>query len=509
MVAGIDLGTTYSLIATIKSDGKPILIRDKNFPSEYRTPTSVVIDNNKALVGMEAELFHEQSPNTPINKFFKRKFGDQNPFWIDTQNNNTPWKAASLAGLVLKKLRLDFEAALGIEMSGAVITIPAHFDAKQRKAVAFAAQIAEIELIDLLEEPAAAALHYGLFEPTEKDPIIFVYDFGGGTFDATVLTFSDKGAHVIAKEGDSNLGGKELDEVIMGHIYEQVTQSLGDQFNYTFSTAYQLRRQAEQIKIAFSNPHKQLLREQIYVGSQKLEMVFRKSDFESDIQDAIQKTIHICKKCLQSANLPVDAIDHFLLVGGSSMLPLVKNMLIQEFSLPQEKFLIHQPLEAVVYGAALHAAQKNERLSTSMGLMEFHNVSGFNIGIRTQNQETKAQEVDVLIRRNAPLPTTQKRIYYTSNNNQKYIRLEVVQFLDDQSDEEVIGELRIGPIPKPKINYPVEVQLTCKNDGRLQLKCYDPKTGRMEKAVFEYLDEQTISLLEQKKMLATISVNGM
>ena len=218
MKTGIDLGTTYSLISHLRNDGVPVLLPDNTFKDIYSTPSVVYINNQSAAVGYIVETLLERNPELPVLRFFKRSFGENKPLFFDCLSN--PWYPETIAALVLKKLKYDAESYTGSTIDGAVITVPAHFNDLQRKTVINAAILADLPIMGLVEEPVAAALHYGVKHHV-SDQLILVYDLGGGTFDATLLTLDHKGVYVLAKEWITDLGGKEFDEILAVMLIEQ------------------------------------------------------------------------------------------------------------------------------------------------------------------------------------------------------------------------------------------------------------------------------------------------
>src|SRR5262245_35525519 len=185
MHVGIDLGTTYPLIARLDSDVRPALLPDCTDRELVHTPSVVYVNGRAAYVGHVAELLLEQEPGLPVVRFFKRQLGETAPIIFDGEGNG--WTAEGISALILRKLRYDAESFTSLGVAGAVVTVPAHFNDAQRKAVQAAAMLADLPLLGLVEEPVAAALHYGVSRAAH-DRILFVFDWGGGTFDATVLS---------------------------------------------------------------------------------------------------------------------------------------------------------------------------------------------------------------------------------------------------------------------------------------------------------------------------------
>jgi molecular chaperone DnaK len=505
MIAGIDLGTTFSLISYLQADGKPALAPDAHFKQVSNTASSVLLGNGTAMVGYLAEASLEQQPNAHLLRFFKRDMGSTQPFAFDTSGKS--WHPESLSALIIRKLRNDVEAQAGRLLQNVVITIPAHFNDAQRKATRYAAAMADVPLLGLVEEPVAAALHYGIQAEAEREQILFVYDFGGGTFDATVMTLTQQGVYVLSKEGHSELGGIDLDKVVMSRIAQAIEASLGAAFNWSPLATLQLRREAEQVKISLSTSA--FFKKRVTIGDFSEEILFNRREFETAIEDNIQKTLEISRKCIVSAGLTPKDVDCFLLVGGSSMIPCIKQRLSEGLQVPIDAIKQHEPMRAVAFGAALFAAQLSGEAEAFNLPPEFRGVSGYHLGIRTFDAQTKTPSVDTVIRKNSPLPSRAVRQYYTHNATQTHIHLELMQFLDKPNEAFSIGSVDIGPIQQPKINYIIEVVMEYLADGTVAIRAFDPQTGFDIAKTFtsRFDDVQTPFILQQQELVRQTIIN--
>lgn len=505
MIAGIDLGTTFSLISYLQADGKPALAPDAHFKQVSNTASSVLLGNGTALVGYLAEASLEQQPNALIQRYFKRDMGSSRPFAFDLSGKS--WFPESLSALIIRKLRNDVEAQAGRLLQNVVITIPAHFNDQQRKATRYAAAMADVPLLGLVEEPVAAALHYGIQPEAEREQVLFVYDFGGGTFDATVMTLTEQGIYVLSKEGHSELGGIDLDKAVMNRIAQEIEKIQGISFNWSPLATLQLRREAEQIKIALSNSA--FFRKRITIGEFSEEMMFNRREFESAIEDNIQKTIVISRKCIIAAGLMPKDVHSFLLVGGSSMVSCIKQRLSDGLQIPIANIKQHDPMRAVAFGASLFAAQLSGNAEQYDLPPEFRGVSGYHLGIRTYDAQTKTPSVDTVIRKNSPLPSRAVRQYYTHSPTQTHIHLELIQFLDKPNEAFSIGSVDIGPIEYPKTNYIVEVVMEYLADGTVAIRAFDPQTGFDIARTFtsRFDDEQTPFILQQQELVRQTIIN--
>lgn len=505
-IAGIDLGTTFSCMAALGPDKKPFIVPDATFRQAVSTPSVIWFGQGGALAGIQAEAILEQHPEAMLWSFFKRSFGKDDPFLF---TNGAAWHAEALGALILKKLKNDFLAFTRMPLEAAVVTVPAHFNDRQRKAVKYAADMADIELLAILEEPAAAALHYGAMgAKSSGSEVFFVYDLGGGTFDATVMAFDAHQVKVFAKDGHTELGGKEFDEQVMAMIDAAFFEKHGDEYERSEYAKIQLRRIAEGIKKELSEPNNAFLRKRIMLGGLSCEIIFNRSVFENHIREAIQKTVEISRRCIAESGFSIKEIDAFLLVGGSSQIPLVRQKLIEELGLPPEKIRLHEPERSVAYGAALFSAMQTGDGPAYQLPAEFRGVTGHHVGLRTIEARTGRPQIDTVIRKNMTLPASAKRLYYTHNPEQTHMALEVAQFTERPDDATTIGTLLVGPLPLGRANYQIEVQIETLMDSTLKIRAFDPQNGDSFSQTFSSQPEESEIMLRQKTLVRSTPVNG-
>jgi molecular chaperone DnaK (HSP70) len=481
MRVGIDLGTTYSLVAEMDVEGRPHLIPDSADPELVHTPSAVQITPGNAFVGTLAEALLENDPTLTVIRYFKRHFGSKEPVFYDERGQ--AWLAESVAALVLRKLVFDAESASPERVESAVVTVPAHFNDPQRKAVLNAAALAKLQVLGLVEEPVAAALHYGV-QNGAADRVVLVYDFGGGTFDATALSMDAAGVYVLAKTGLTELGGKEIDEKIGEMVLEQFERALGRPPATGARTLVELRRVAEELKIELCLPGRRSVRKLVLLGGQAVEVAISASAFEAAIRELVEQTTAEALRCVREAGLQPGDVHQVLLVGGSSLVPLVETRLRGLFGASGQEVLYHEPSKAVAYGAALHAAQLGGDAGRFHIPPELRGVSGYHVGVRTVDPALGRVSVDPLIRKNMPLPVKVRKTYYTSRAGQERIVLDFVQYRDDGEPLVGLGHLVVGPLASPRANYPVEVTTEYRVDGTVAVEAYDAQTGVELAAVF-------------------------
>jgi molecular chaperone DnaK (HSP70) len=507
MRVGIDLGTTYSLTARMDAEGRPALVPDATEPDAYHTPSVVHISGGAAFVGLVAEAMLEQDPKLQVVRFFKRQMGIPDPIYYD--ENGAAWYPEGISALVLKKLGFDVESLTHQPLEDVVITVPAHFNDPQRKSTLAAAALADISVLGLVEEPVAAALHYGVVSGIQ-DQVVLVYDFGGGTFDATAMSMDGRGVYVLAKTGITELGGKELDEKVGAMLLHQFERGLGQPLPMGARTLLELRRVSEEIKIELCLPNKRGVRKMVMLGGQAVEIEISRAEFDTAIQQYLEQTEAETIRCLREAGLRSEDVNALLLVGGSSQVPLVEERLRSIFNRPGQQVFHHEPSKAVAYGAAIHATQlAGEALQYNLP-PELRGVSGYSVGVRTFDPSSGRVAVDTLIKKNMPIPTKVNKTYYTSRPNQERMVLDFVQFRDQREGMVALGQLTVGPLNAPRPNYAVEVTTEYREDGTVAVNAYDAQTGVELQHVFGRGGEDGAGhLAAQRSLVRATTVNGM
>jgi len=506
MKVGIDLGTTFSLITQMGSGGSVIYIPDITYRQNLFTPSIVNFNEEMALVGLMAESFLEQHPDKPAIRFFKRNFGEQKPLFFDSRG--TPWYPETIGALVLKKLKFDAEGYASEMMDGAVITIPAHFSDPQRKSVLNAAFMAGIPVLGLIEEPVAAALHYGITENT-MDKLILVYDLGGGTFDVTLLSMNEKGVFVLAKDGITELGGKEFDERIGEIILNQYWQHFGKEHEPDAKFLLNLRKVSEQIKIELSMPATKFVKKMCLLGNQPFEAFVTAEEFEKAIEPHVESTIEVLQRCIKGAGVGVEDIDSVIMVGGSSMVPLIKKRINDIFCKEKQRVLFHNPMKAVAAGAAMHVCQLGGDAGKFNMPPEIKGVTGYNTGIRSIDSVTGRVKIDTIISKNIPLPVTVTKPYYTTHPMQEKMLLDFVQYIDRNTSPISLGNMVITLTPGIARNYPIEVTVESNINGTISVRAFNPHTGEELKQTFGREGIESNYLYTQRALVNNITINNL
>jgi molecular chaperone DnaK len=454
MHVGIDLGTTYSMIAHVDAHGTPVLFPDLREAERFRTPSVVHVGQEGALVGQPAEELAEETPALPVARFTKLKMGSPGPIYRDLLGKD--WNAETLSALILKKLARDAQGHSNEAIETLILTVPAHFGDRQRQATWLAARMAGLNIVDLIEEPLAAATHYGAHKANVETTLL-VYDLGGGTFDATVLRVSPDGLYALATEGASDLGGKNFDEIIMEYIAEQFRVThLYDPLTESVA-ARQLRRHAEQIKIKLSHQGRSEVRTSLFLGGKPLDIVLTRATFQRLAASLIDRTLAVCETALHGAGLSWSRIERVMLAGGSSLVPAVKQRLLQASGKAINAIESNQPHMAVAYGAALIAAH-NAGAPAGGSLRLRQRITGCALGFRVIDPKTRHPTVDTIIAKNTPLPVQKAATYYTNRADQKRMVFDVIQVKNAGEQPLSVGSIAFL-IDRPRKNYPLEVTL--------------------------------------------------
>jgi molecular chaperone HscA len=477
MIVGIDLGTTNSLVAIIHPDTKlPTAL--KEFDGSSIVPSVVHFDAfGNVEVGAAAKPYLETDPANTIfsakrlmgksyndiqthQDFFAYKIIDDNKgSLVKVQVGDQFYSPIELSGHILAALKNRAEHILKTPVNKAVITVPAYFNDSQRQATRDAGKLAGLDVLRIINEPTAASLAYGLgLDPTEEKTIA-VYDLGGGTFDISILRISGGIFEVLSTNGDTYLGGDDLDRAIIEYWMGLMKiDTLEDQK----TLKQQLRLAAEEAKIILSNA----THFETNFAGEKLSIT--KEIFESLVAPIVDKTMECCAKAMKDAGLKVADINTVLMVGGSTRVPLVKNTVSKYFNQAVNDSV--NPDEVVALGAAVQA----DILAGNNQSMLLLDITPLSLGI-----ETMGGLMDVLLPRNSKIPTQAGRQYTTQKDGQSGIQIAIYQGERDLvKDNRKLGEFTLSGIPSMPAGLPkVDVQFLINADGILQVRAKELRTG--------------------------------
>jgi molecular chaperone DnaK len=440
---GIDLGTTFSVVAFINQDGIAEAI--PNHFNNLLTPSVVDLSVYPPIVGDEAKENQEFNQDK-VYAFFKRDMGDPYASYAGVQGLSDP---VDLSALVLGYLKECAEEQLGQTVTDAVITVPAYFNNMQREATIAAGKRAGLNVLRIINEPTAAALAYGIRPSTETRKII-VYDLGGGTFDVSLVEITEHEMRVIGTEGDHNLGGKDWDDRILQHLSAQFEEQyglelIGEDFNA-------LMVLAEKAKISLSE--RQSVPITVQGGGQVGKYTLTRDHFETLTQDLLERTQQLIKQMLLDAQMTWDDVFGVILVGGSTRLPMVQAYVEQMTGKPSMSGV--HPDQAVALGAAIQAAMdmENQKKAPTLllrGRRTSRDVIGNSLGLIAENEDRSGYINSIIIRKNQEIPCELTRPYQLHVSRSQENKLEVYMTqgeIDDPANCAYLGKYTFTDLPK-------------------------------------------------------------
>jgi molecular chaperone DnaK len=497
-VVGIDLGTTNSEVAIVEN-GQVRVLPDED--GDLILPSCVGLsDTGKLLVGREALRQYAAAPERTV-KSIKR--------WMGTDHKTTfgdkEYLPHEVSAMILRALKQRAEKALGETITQAVITVPAYFTDAQRQATKTAGEIAGLEVLQIINEPTAAALTYDLrSEETEK---VVVYDLGGGTFDVSVVEITGEVTEVLASHGNNRLGGDDFDRLLQLHLADLFRQQHGVEVPDDAATQARLLRAAEQLKIDLSSHAFATVRE-AFLGSKgktplHLEIEVARADLEKSIRPLLAETLEAIDRALTDANLEAEEIDRIILVGGSTRIPLVQQM-IQEH-LGQAPTDGIQPDLCVALGAALQAGVLGGESVDAILVDVIPHSLGIAAAITTP-MGIMPDYFSVIIPRNSVVPVSRSHVYSTAFDEQEAVEIEVFQGENAIASENVpLGSFRVEDLPlQPAGSIQIEVHFDFDLNGILTVTSTEKGKGQQGTLIVNHASIEKLSSHDLKQSRADL-----
>jgi molecular chaperone DnaK len=488
-IIGIDLGTTNSVVAVMEG-GEPTVIT--NPEGSRLTPSVVAVTKSgERLVGQVAKRQAITNPENTvysIKRFMGRKYSEVSeeikmvPFKVIRAGNEDAWvemggkqqSPPEISAMIVQKLKTAAEEYLGEKVTQAVITVPAYFNDSQRQATKDAGRIAGLEVLRLVNEPTAAALAYGLDK--KKDETIAVFDFGGGTFDISILEVGEGVVEVKSTNGDTHLGGDNIDQRLIDWIVDEFKKDQGIDLSKDKMAVQRLREAAEKAKIELSSTQETDINLPFITadasGPKHLNMRLTRAKFEQLVEDILQRTLGPCRQALQDAGLKQEQVDEVVLVGGSTRIPRVQQLVKEYFKKEPHRGV--NPDEVVAIGAAVQAGVLGGDVKDLLLL----DVTPLSLGI-----ETLGGVSTFLIPRNTTIPTRKSETFSTAADSQTSVEIHVLQGERPMArDNKSLGKFHLVGIPPAPRGVPqIEVTFDIDANGILNVNAKDMGTGKEQK----------------------------
>jgi molecular chaperone DnaK len=478
---GIDLGTTFSVAAYIDHAGHTLVVR--NLEGDVLTPSVVLFGDNEVVVGKEARTAATVEPDL-VAEWVKRDMGS--PFYTrPIHGQKLPPEV--IQGCILRKIKQDIQRTLG-QFGRVVITVPAYFDEVRRKGTADAGELAGLKVLDIVNEPTAAALAFGetlgYLSPTgtpQKELTIFAYDLGGGTFDATLLKLAPGDIRTIATDGDVMLGGHDWDLRLANYVAEEFQKRHGLDPRTDPAAMNRTLAAVIEAKHTLSARVRAMIR--VEMGGKTCEVPVAREQFEEMTADLLERTSYTTRQLLSAAGKTWKDIDRLLLVGGSTRMPMVVEMLRKLSGLEPDHTV--NPDEAVARGAALYAGYllAKDRGEDEKSRFQITNVNSHSLGVEGIDPETMRKKNVILIPRNTPLPAKKTERFTTKSDGQRSIVLQVLEGENaDPGECTSIGRTAIHDLPAGMTKgWPIDVTFEYASNGRLSVRAVVPGTGHEAK----------------------------
>ena len=467
-IIGIDLGTTNSCVSVIEGGEATVIVNTDGFRT---TPSVVAFRNGEIIVGENAR--RQAATNLDTVFSVKRHMGTD--YKVHINSTNKDYTPQEISAMILQNLKATAEAYLGSPVTEAVITVPAYFNDAQRQATKDAGKIAGLEVKRIINEPTAAALAYGIDKNSDKEQTILVYDLGGGTFDVSVLSLADGTYEVLSTAGNNKLGGDDFDNRLVNHLLAEFKKMNGIDLSNDKSAMFRLKLAAEEAKKTLSNVTTANVNIPFITMTNGMPVHFEvsvtRATFESLIKDLVDSTCVAVRDALKQAKITARDLDQVLLVGGSTRVPCVQELVRRELGKEPNRSI--NPDEVVAMGAAIQAGV----LAGDVNDVLLLDVTPLSLGI-----ETLGGVSTVIIPRNTTIPTTKSQVFSTAADNQPAVDIHVVQGERSMAaDNKTLGRFQLSGIPLAPRGVPqIEVKFDIDANGIVHVSAKDLGTGKVQ-----------------------------
>lgn len=489
-IIGIDLGTTNSCVSVIEG-GEPVVIT--NPEGNRTTPSVVAFKDGDTIVGEAAKRQAITNPNTISS--IKRHMGEKYSVDVDGKT----YTPQEISAKILQYLKSYAEGYLGETVNKAVITVPAYFTDAQRQATKDAGRIAGLEVERIINEPTAAALAYGA-DKTEQDKTIMVFDLGGGTFDVSILELGGGVFEVVATSGDNHLGGDDFDNAIANYIVEEFKKANGIDLSQDKMAMQRIKEESEKAKKELSTTQQTHISMPFISANESgplhIDMDLTRAKFDELTKDLVQRTLKPVQDALKDAELTKNDIDEIILVGGSTRIPAVQELIKKELGKEPNKSV--NPDECVAMGAAIQGGV----LAGDVEDLVLLDVTPLSLGL-----EVMGGLYDVVIERNTTIPTTKTKVYSTAVDNQPSVDIHVLQGERKMAaDNKTLGRFQLSDIPPAPRGVPqIEVSFNIDANGIVNITAKDKGTGKEQSITIT--SDTNLSEDEIEKMIKDAEAN--